>query len=241
MIAVINPYTRRQAMEKENENAERDGKPGGNGHEPPWKLDVQGVKIESRQPTIVAREAIKRAGFDPDAAWIIVLKVAGEPKREIDIDTTIDLRHHGLEKLRLTPRQINNGEAQAPRRVDFTLLPVDEAHLNRLGLIWETRNDNGRRWLLMRTYPLPTGYVQRAADIAIEMPTAYPTAQLDMFYCDPHLALGSGAVIPQTQVSETILGTNFQRWSRHRQWDSSRDTLATHLALVDESLRREVE
>lgn len=228
-------------MEKKDDNPGRDIRPGSSGHKPEWKLDVQGVKIESPEPTIVAREAIKRAGFDADAAWIIVLKVAGEPKREIDIGATIDLRHPGLEKLRLTPRQINNGEAQAPRHRDFALLAVDEEHLNRLGVVSETRVDNGRRWLLIRAYPLSPGYVQRVADIAIEVPTTYPTAQLDMFYCHPHLTLCTGTVIPQTQVSEMILGANFQRWSRHREWDSSRDTLATHLTLVEESLRREVE
>lgn len=228
-------------MDKKDETPERDEKPGGNGHEPPWKLDVQGVKIESREPTITARDAIKRAGFDAEASWIIVLKVAGEPKREIDIATKVDLRHPGLEKLRLTPRQINNGEAVTPRRIEFALLPADEAHLNRLGLAWETRIDNGRRWLLLKSYPLPAGFVQPMAEIAIEMPTAYPTAQLDMFYCHPHLALRNGGVIPQTQVTETIFGAGFQRWSRHRQWNSAHDTLATHLALVDESLRREVE
>jgi hypothetical protein len=42
-------------------------------------------------------------------------------------------------------------------------------------------------------------------------------------------------------VNETIVGLSFQRWSRHRQWDSTRDTLSTHLALIDESLQREVE
>ena len=78
------------------------------------------------------------------------------------------------------------------------------------------------------------------ADIAIEVPVSYPGAQLDMFYCHPPLALQSGAGIPQTQHLETITGLSFQRWSRHRQWDAARDTLATHLALVDESLRREV-
>jgi hypothetical protein len=38
---------------------------------------VQGVTIESRPPTIAARDAIRKAGFDPEAGWIIVLKVAG--------------------------------------------------------------------------------------------------------------------------------------------------------------------
>lgn len=61
-----------------------------------------------------------------------------------------------------------------------------------------------------------------------------------MFYCHPPLALNTGAAIPQTQCIETITGLPFQRWSRHRPWDPTRDTLATHLALVAESLRREV-
>ena len=228
-------------MVGKGEIPERDEKKGGKDRGPPWKLDVQGVKIESKQPVILARDALKLAGFDPDAGWIIVLKLSGEPKKEIELTTPIDLKHPGLEKLRLTPRQINNGEARPPRRTDFALLPVDEEHLTRLGLVWETCLDNGRRWLLIRSYPPPAGYAQGSADIAIEIPTSYPGAQLDMFYCHPHLALTSGAAIPQTQVNETVFGKSFQRWSRHRQWDSARDTLATHLALVDESLRREVE
>jgi len=80
--------------------------------------------------------------------------------------------------------------------------------------------------------------LQRAADVAIEMPTAYPTAQLDMFYCDPHLALGAAGVIPQTQVSETILGASFNAGRGIDSGTVHADTLATHLALVDESLRR---
>lgn len=193
------------------------------------------------RPEIIVRDAIKRAGFNPDTPWIIVLKVSGEPKKKVDLSAIIDLRHAGIEKLRLTPRQINNGEMTAPRRVDFALLPQDYVHLDRLGLYWETVTDGGRRWLLIRAYPLPAGYTAATADIAIEVPVSYPGAQLDMFYCHPALALCSGAAIPQTESIETITGLRFQRWSRHRQWDAARDTLATHLALVDESLGREIE
>jgi hypothetical protein len=209
-------------------------------HHGPWKLNVQGVTIESQQPEIVVRHAIKQAGFNPDTPWIIVLKVAGEPKKEVDLSFVIDLRHKGIEKLRLTPRQINNGEMGTQRRVEFALLPQDEDHLNHLGLRWETLVHAGRRWLIIRNYPLPQGYQSAVADIAIEVPVSYPGAQLDMFYCHPPLALQSGAAIPQTQHIETITGLPFQRWSRHRQWDVARDTVATHLALIDESLLREV-
>ncbi len=206
-----------------------------------WKLNVQGVVIESPHPEITVRHAIQQAGFNPDTPWIIVLKIAGEPKKEVDLAFVIDLRHKGIEKLRLTPKQINNGEMAAARRVEFALLPQDEEHLDRLGLRWETLVDAGRRWLVIRNYPVPAGYHSPSTDIAIEVPVSYPGAQLDMFYCHPPLARQSGGEIPQTQHLETVTGLRFQRWSRHRQWDAARDTLATHLALVDESLNREVE
>jgi len=209
-------------------------------HHELWKLNVQGVIIESPKPEIAVREAIQQAGFNPDTPWIIVLKVAGEPKREVDLSFVIDLRHKGIEKLRLTPRQINNGEVCRQRRSAFAMLPQDEALLDRLGFDWETLFDAGRRWLIIRNYPLPAGYRVATATIGIEVPVSYPGAQLDMFYCHPPLALPSGAVIPQTQQIETVIDLPFQRWSRHRQWDSARDSLATHLALVDESLNREV-
>jgi hypothetical protein len=210
-------------------------------HEGPWKLNVQGVIIESSRPEIVVRDAIMQAGFNPDTPWIIILKAAGEPKREVDLSFVIDLRHKGIEKLRLTPRQINNGEAGMGRRIEFALLPQDEEHLDHLGFRWETLIDVGRRWLVIRNYPVPPGYNANMTDIAIEVPVSYPGAQLDMFFCHPALAILSGAMIQQTQHMEMVTGVPFQRWSRHRQWDAARDTLATHLALVDESLCREVE
>jgi Prokaryotic E2 family E len=206
-----------------------------------WKLNVQGVVIESPHPEITVRHAIKQAGFNPETPWIIVLKIVGEPKKEVDPSFVIDLRHEGIEKLRLTPKQINNGEMTAGRRLDFAMLPQDEEHLDRLGLRWETLIDAGRRWLIIRNYPVPPGYRSPATDVAVEVPVSYPGAQLDMFYCYPPLALRTGTAIAQTQHMEPVTGLLFQRWSRHRQWDPARDSLATHLALVDESLRREVE
>src|SRR6202171_3509657 len=178
----------------------------------PWKLNVQGVVIESPHPQIGVRQAIKQAGFNPDTPWIVILKIAGEPKKEVDLNFVIDLRHKGIEKLRLTPRQINNGEMAAARRVEFAMLPQDERHLDDLELRWETLVDAGRRWLMLRNYPVPPGYRVSVTDIAIEVPVSYPGAQLDMFYCSPPLALLSGAMIEQTQHMETVTGVPFQRW-----------------------------
>lgn len=208
-----------------------------------WKLNVQGVVIQSVNPTITVRNALVEAGFDPNQAWIIVLKTS-EAKRPVGIDETVDLRAPGIEKLRLTPRDINNGESAEPKR-EFRLLPVDEKGLGDRGLSWETLVEAGHRWLLLRDYPLPPGYTIGATTIALEVPNGYPAAEIDMFYCWPFLVPSNGAAIPQTQATATIRGNAYQRWSRHRgpgsPWRSGTDNVLTHLALVDAALLREVE
>ena len=207
-----------------------------------WKLNVQGVVIESHEPLIAVRTAIERAGFDAGAAWIIVLKSASG-RRQLLIDGSIDLREPGIEKLRLTPQEINNGEAMVPP--PFPLLSKDEVGLRERGIVWTTEIHAGRRWLLLHDMPLPAGYNVAVATIAMEVPLAYPMAQIDMFYCYPGLARLDGRPIPQTQVIEAIGARSFQRWSRHRgqlaPWRPGIDSVLTHLTLIDASLTREVE
>ncbi len=208
-----------------------------------WKLNVQNVQIVSAASTIVVRDALVQAGFDPSQGWIIVLKTS-EGKHQVSIDDVVDLRLPGIEKLRLTPREINNGEAPARER-SFAILPADQAGLDARNLNWETVVDSGRRWLILRDVELPQGFNHGKATIAIEVPTTYPMAELDMFYCYPALSRLDGRPIPQTQVTEAIQGRSFQRWSRHRggasPWRAGTDNVLTHLALVEASLLREVE
>lgn len=216
-----------------------------------WRLNVQGVPLIVPHPTIVVRQAISDAGFDPTKPWIIVLRVHGEPKREVGLTDIIDLRTPGIEKLRLTPRDVNNGEgAAAPLRM-FALLPVDVRFLDGLGLRWETLIDNGpqphksRRWLLIHNYPLPDGFTADRTLVALEIPLTYPGAQIDMFYTYPPLALKTGQPIPRTQVSAVIGGITYNGWSRHRgatsAWDPQTDNVATHLALVESAMLKEVQ
>ncbi|MFZ6048082.1 multiubiquitin domain-containing protein [Pseudomonas sp. CR3202] len=208
-----------------------------------WKLDVHGVHIESNEPTINVRAALILAGIDPDQGWIIRLKVKGEPKRAVELSDNIDLTAPGIERLKLIPKTINNGESARPIRRQFALLPKDEAYLSSSGLLWETVDD-GRRWLLVSDYPVPSGYHQTHCNLAIEIPQNYPTAELDMFYCDPPLTRVSGAQIAQTEHHQLIDGRNFQRWSRHRnpgEWSPQRDSVLSHMGLVEESIAKEIE
>ena len=209
-----------------------------------WVLNVHGVRITSEQPTILASEAMQAAGFNPDKGWILILKVKGKAKQSITVSDVIDLTKPGIEKLRLTPAEINNGEAATSLRADFALLEKDAAYLNTLGIKWETLIDNGRRWLIIRDYALPTGYNHDAVDIAIDVPASYPDAAIDMFYCNPPLKLASGAVIAQTSSHVSIGGITYQQWSRHlngtTRWNPLTDSVITQMAVVEESLLREV-
>lgn len=209
-----------------------------------WKLNVQGIVLELFAPTIVVREALVEAGFNPDQGWQIFLKVAGHQKQPVELTTQIDLRTPGIEKLRLTPKDVNNGEGPSKPCRTFALLDIDEVHLDRLGLRWETIIEADRRWLLLHDYPLPAGYTVTHTKVALEIPPTYPGAQIYGFYVYPPLALSSGRVIESTQLRGVLLGVEYHGWSRNRgpgaPWNSATDNVVTQLALVDAALAKEV-
>lgn len=208
-----------------------------------WELNVQGKKIISATPVIPVVDALTRAGFDPNA-WIIILKVDGQPKRQLSVGDEIDLRTAGIEKIRLTAKDVSNGEAHTARSRDFALLEIDESYLDGLGLHWETRNSDGHRWLIINEYPVPAGYTALTTTLALMVPPTYPQSQIDMFYAYPPLQRATGAAIPATEAVQSIGGLPFQRWSRHRgsivPWNPHQDNVITHLALVESALMKEI-
>ena len=208
-----------------------------------WELVVQSVKIDSDLPEIRASDAMLQAGFEDASAWIIHLKVEGQPKRQINATDMIDLRTKGIEKIRLTPKQVDNGEAPfAPRR-DFDLLAMDHTYLDGLGLSWEALIEGDLRWLVISNYPVAPGYQVSTVKLALLVPLTYPQAQIDMFHVFPALSKRDGGAIPN--LMEQIIGNvPFQTWSRHRgqesMWNPRFDNVVTHLALVDSAIAKEV-
>lgn len=209
-----------------------------------WKLLVQGVLLTFETPKVLVRDALVKAGLDPDSGWTAALKFVGSPREVVDINDTIDLTRKGIEKLWLRPSHINNGDNQPRERRAFPLRALDEKFLIERGEAWETLIDDTKRWFIIRAYTLPEGYKQKHVDIAVLVPPTYPAATLDMFYCAPHLQLSSGRQIPQTQARQSIEGISYQRWSRHRHgdtlWNPATDSLITHIAIIDDAIAREV-
>ncbi|WP_322617466.1 multiubiquitin domain-containing protein [Pseudomonas sp. BIC9C] len=206
-----------------------------------WKLNIQGEVYEFDKPIVSVREAIVTANLNPNLSWQIFLMVRDQPKQALEIGDNIDLRPEGIEKLRLTQKDVNNGEAALPLRRDFKLLPRDEQYLDTVGHRWETRNTSeGGRWLVIHGYALPDGYSEAVVQMALNIPPTYPNTLLDMFYLYPAVRLANGAEIAQTHIPGHIDGVTFQGWSRHRSWDPATDNVVTQLVMVDGCLLKEV-
>lgn len=209
-----------------------------------WKLNVHGVVIDVHTPDIKVADAMTQAGFDVTQPWHIFFKVQGQVKRPVDLTTILDLTTPGIEKLRLMPKNVDNGEGPPPPRRQFSLLDTDTAYLDRLALRWETIVEQNRRWLLIHQYPVPAGFTTNHTKLALEIPPTYPAGALYGFYAYPPLALADGREIPSTQLRGVLLGVEFHGWSRHRgaasPWNPSIDNVVTQLALVEASLAKEI-
>lgn len=130
-------------------------------------------------------------------------------------------------------------------RRQFDPLPEDEKFLKEYGLDWETIVDGSQCWILIHNFPTHDGYNHRTVTAAIRIETGYPNAELNMVYFHPALARTDGKKIGATEVTQSIDGKTFQRWSRHRTgknpWRAGRDSLGTHVILVEDWLEREFE
>ena len=129
-------------------------------------------------------------------------------------------------------------------RRQFDLLPNDHNFLEEYGHPWETIVD-GSQWVLIHEFQTHQGYNHSRVTAAIRMETGYPAAALDMVYFYPALARIDGKVITATEYSQEIDGKSHQRWSRHRTarnpWNVGRDSLETHILLIEDWLVREFE
>lgn len=210
-----------------------------------WILIVGGVPLQYTTPLVRVAEAMTRAHFDIAKAWHIYLIVHSQEKKELQLDSIVDLRTPGVEKIRLTPRNVANGDGQSPAlRREFKVLPLDAQYLDSQGFHWEAVCDGERRWLLIHDFALPAGYTPTTSLLALDIPKDYPAAQIDMFYFAPAIRLNNGQVIPNIQVTAAIHGVTFQGWSRHRnpphEWDPNSDCVRTHMALVESCLAKEL-
>ncbi|WP_114940816.1 E2/UBC family protein [Mucilaginibacter endophyticus] len=120
-------------------------------------------------------------------------------------------------------------------RRHFQLPGDDIIFLETQNLEWETVTDQGMHWVILRNYPVPSGYNVNSTTVAVKIEAGYPRTGLDMAYFYPPLARRDGQLIGAI-CPQQIDGRVFQRWSRHRTasnpWREGIDDLSTHMSMV---------
>jgi len=93
--------------------------------------------------------------------------------------------------------------------------------------------------IIIEAFPVPKGYSEAAVKLMLLIPHDYPGAGIDMFFFSPGIVRKDGLEIEALSV-ETHHGCEWQRWSRHYDWEPGRDSLATHVAYVSNVLEAEI-
>lgn len=129
-------------------------------------------------------------------------------------------------------------------RRQFQLPEEDTEFLESSPFPWETVIEGKIKRVVIFNFPVLAGYNQKTVDLNVRIEAAYPDTQIDMVYFSPPLTRTDGKPISAT-ASDNFDGKAWQRWSRHRSnrhpWRPGLDNLSTHLALVGEWLRKELE
>ena len=122
------------------------------------------------------------------------------------------------------------------------LPPTDTSFLAERGIAHSIHVDGGMTCVIFPGWRVPVGYRQSETDLLLRLAPGYPDLPPDMWWCEPALVLLDGTAPEATQVTESYLGRNWQRWSRHfmqpGQWKPGVDGLQSYLARVRAEMTR---
>jgi len=106
---------------------------------------------------------------------------------------------------------------------------------------WRKVSEGGKHGLVIDSFPIPEGYSPGDAALLVLIPSGYPGTALDMFYFYPHLDLvkQTGSLIGAL-TTENHFGKNWQRWSRHYEWEPGRDSIVTHIEYIKNQLESDL-
>lgn len=205
------------------------------------RIDKERRVVDS--PTITGRQILALVGKTPEM-FKLYEHIRGRQPILIGPDEVVHLRAHGVERFTTMPKDTTEGRDTATLRREYRLPEADEDYLNGIGLPWEAVKDSNSQWLIIHAWRVPNGYNHSGVCVALLIPPGYSDSQIDMAYFRPALSRRDNKAIGALS-SQQICGEEWQRWSRHRTtanpWRVGIDDVASHLALVDEWLRREFE
>jgi len=202
------------------------------------QIDKQHLETENATPT--ARDLLVLAGKVPVEHFALYIKGKGQPRR-LELEERVDLKQPGVDRFVTLP--LDQTEGLGPGRQQFSLPEEDMEWLEELGLTYELVAEQGVHRVVIYGWPLPGGYNVEKVDVNVRLDSGYPDTQIDMAYFSPALSRRDGRAIGAL-AEDSFDGKIWQRWSRHRTgvnpWRPGLDCLATHFALVDDWIAREL-
>lgn len=120
------------------------------------------------------------------------------------------------------------------------MLPqIDVDYLNEVAPEHTTSQEAQMVCVLLPEFPVPPGFTCEKSDLLLRLPVGYPDIAPDMWWFSPAIVRNDNVTIPATNATETHLGRQWQRWSRHLstgQWKSGIDSLESYLSIVKREL-----
>lgn len=118
----------------------------------------------------------------------------------------------------------------------------DVKFLNERQLDWQLVPDpQGAACLLIKSFDVSAGgFAPATTELMIRIPPQYPMTPLDMWYCDPPIRIAAtGQFAVASEVIESHLGRNWQRFSRHLNgtWRPGLDGIRSFFALIQRELQ----
>ena len=202
---------------------------------------VNKKRLTTKHPLPTREEILTAADLTPVEEYRLRLKRGKGDPLEVQAGEKVDLTEPGVERFIANKLHVQDGLSE---RRDFQLPEEDEAFLTGLGLRWEAVSC-GQLWVIIRDWQTPDGFNPTAVDIAFDV-TSYPAGVIDMAYFRPAVTRINGQAIPQADVTVSIDGADWQRWSRHRidgvnPWNPASDSLASHYGYMLDWFKRELE
>lgn len=129
-------------------------------------------------------------------------------------------------------------------RGDFLLPGQDVQFLDSLNLGWETVEEDGRRAVLLHSFPLCEPFQPSIVGLKIKLPSDYSSgAALDMFFTSSQVTRADGKKIQGLTEAGSFDGKIWWQWSRHylsgTKWRPGVDDLGTHISFVKNILYEE--
>lgn len=120
----------------------------------------------------------------------------------------------------------------------------DRGWLAEQKLEFEATEEGGHTILILKGFALPIGFDHEHTDLLVRLPAGFPDTAPDMFWVDPQIRLTKTGAVPRAaEVTETIAGRQWQRFSRHfsgSPWRPGIDSLPSWILCIRSLLQQDV-